>query len=183
MAARVSLSEFQAQLARKLAESAQRPVASDWLGISLRGVRALLPLAHAGEIFDPAVLQPLPHTQPWVMGVTSLRGGLQVVIDWVSLLHLSPQAEQAAGDVESVYWVSFNPSLGVGAALCADHLLGLRAASGLTRAEDISTHATVRQAWRDAEGAIWYELDLALLAQSPEFLDPRLPAFAAAGTS
>lgn len=178
MATRITLSDFQADLARKLADSAHRPVAAGWLGVAWKGVHALLPLAHAGEIFNPSALQRLPHTQPWVLGVASLRGGLAVVVDWASFLGLEPNASWHPTELETVYWVSLNPMLGVGAALCADQLLGLRGPSDFQAEVQSPPHPAVRQMWRDRVGQVWHELDLVLMAQSPEFLDPRLPAFA-----
>lgn len=178
MAARISLSDFQAELARKLAESTQRPMSAGWLGIAWQGVHALLPLSHAGEIFNPSALQRLPHTQSWVLGVTSLRGGLSVVVDWVRLLGLASQDTWHPAELETVYWVSLNPLLGVGAALCADHLLGLHGPADFHMDAQAPAHPAVRQLWRDGKGQTWHELDLVVMAQSPEFLDPRLPAFA-----
>ena len=177
MADRISLQQFQTELARKLAESAERPLGTGWLGVSWQGVRALLPLAQAGEIFNPTALQHLPHTQPWVLGVASLRGGLTVVADWVRLLGLAPTVPMHATELDTVYWVSLNPALGAGAALCVDHLLGLRQTQAWTREPIQPMHPALRAMWCDEAGQHWHELDLQALVQSPEFLDPRRPAF------
>jgi len=175
--ARPSLEAFQEALARKLADAVHRPATSGWLGVSWRGVRALVPLAQAGEIFHPTVLQRVPHTQPWVLGVASLRGGVTVVVDWVHFLGLPAQTAPADHD-ETVYWISFNAAIGAHAALCVDQLLGLRAAAELTPEPLSHAPVGVRQMCRDADGVQWVELDLVALAQSPAFLDPRLPEFA-----
>lgn len=177
MADRVSLQQFQTELARKLAESAGRPLGGGWLGVSWQGVRALLPLTQAGEIFNPTALQHLPHTQPWVLGVASLRGGLAVVLDWVRFLGLTPTVPMHPTELDTVYWVSLNPALGAGAALCVDHLLGLRQTQAWTRQAQAPTHAALRAVWLDETGQPWHELDLQALVQSPDFLDPRRPAF------
>ena len=181
MATRLSLQTFQAELARKLAESAERPLAAGWLGVSWQGVRALVPLTQAAEIFNPVALQRLPHTQPWVLGVASLRGGLTLVLDWVRLLGLPGQAPVAGGD-DTVYWLHLNPALGVHAALCVDQLLGLRAAHDMVVEPSADPEWGVKHRCRDAQGQHWVELDLLALTQSPQFLDPRLPAFAHAAT-
>lgn len=177
MADHLSLQQFQTELARKLADSADRPVGTGWLGVSWQGVRALLPLAQAGEIFNPVALQRLPHTQPWVLGVASLRGGLTVVVDWVRLLGLTPTVPMHATELDTVYWVSLNPALGAGAALCVDHLLGLRNPADWVVLDGANAHPGVQRTWRDEAGETWHELDLQALARSPDFLDPRLPAF------
>lgn len=178
MATRIPLASFEAELARKLADSVNRPVAAAWLGVAWQGVQALLPLAQAGEIFNPVALQRLPHTQPWVQGVASLRGGMVVVVDWVRLLDL-PLSAPTRGDEETVYWVNLNPTLGVGAALCVDRLLGLHDSTAFEPDVRSTDRTGVKQMCRDAQGALWYELDLKALVASPRFLDPRLPAFAA----
>lgn len=182
MATRLSLQTFQAELARKLAESAERPVAPGWLGVSWQGVRALVPLTQAAEIFNPVALQRLPHTQPWVLGVASLRGGLTLVLDWVRLLDLPAQAP-VRGAEDTVYWLHLNPALGVNAALCVDQLLGLRAAHDVVVEPGAAPVPGVQHTCRDAQGQRWFELDLLALTQSPAFLDPRLPAFASAATA
>lgn len=183
MAERLTLPAFQAQLARKLAQAADRPVAADWLGVSWRGVNALLPLGQAGEIFEPSALQRLPHARPWAAGVASLRGALAVVIDWSLLLGLqAPLTEAVEADSDgSSYWVSLNAALGVPAALCADRLGGLRNRSDLqwVGARPLPDWPAVTGWWRDGDGRSWYEIDLVLLSQSPAFLDIRSPTVAA----
>lgn len=176
-APRVPLQAFQAELARKLAESAHRPLSAGWLGVSWRGVRALVPLTQAAEIFNPTALQRLPHTQPWVLGVASLRGGLSVVVDWVRLLGLSAPAQTLGGD-DTLYWLHLNPALGVQAVLCVDQLLGLRDAQGMVVEPAPQAVAGIQHVCRDAEGQRWVALDLVALCESPAFLDLRLPAFA-----
>jgi twitching motility protein PilI len=178
MATRIPLESFEAELARKLADSVNRPVAAAWLGVAWQGVRALLPLSQAGEIFNPVALQRLPHTQPWALGVASLRGGLAVVVDWVRLLEL-PVPMPARGDDDTVYWVALNPALGVGAALCVDRLLGLHDVAAFEPDARPTDRPGVKRMCRDAQGQLWYELDVQALVASPRFLDPRLPAFAA----
>lgn len=178
MADRIALQQFQDELARKLAAVAQRPQTVRWLGVSWQGVRALLPLAQAGEISQPSPLQRLPHTQPWVVGVASLRGVLTLVVDWVRLLNLAPDAPGSVA--EQFYWVSLNSDFHTGAALCVDQLLGLH--TGQHWAMDDETpgqHPAVRQVWRDEQGQPWFELDLQTVVDTPEFQDPGLSGFPA----
>jgi twitching motility protein PilI len=180
MAQRTNVQAFQAELARKLAAATHAGVSADWLGVSWRGVRGLLPLAQAGEIVQPMALQRLPHTQPWVQGVASVRGGLTLVVDWVSFLGLPGARPWTNPDPDATpYWISLNPNLGVGAALCVDRLLGLRTAAELGPPDAASPpRPGVRQALRDADGALWYDIDMAAMAQMPAFQDPRQAAFA-----
>ncbi len=176
-----SLTEFQTALARKLADSAERGVGNAWLGVALHGVRALLPVAQAGEIFQPLALQRLPLSQPWVAGVASLRGRLSVVVDWVALMRRASGPVVGAVDADTLpYWVSLGHGTGANAALLVDRLLGLRSA------QEVATHpvpgplgdsapAWVTGLWRDGNGADWCLLDLHTLARDPQFLNLKRP--------
>ncbi|HEX5805540.1 MAG TPA: chemotaxis protein CheW [Macromonas sp.] len=178
MADRIALQQFQDELARKLAAVAQRPQAVRWLGVSWQGVRALLPLAQAGEISQPMPLQRLPHTQPWVVGVASLRGVLTLVVDWVQLLDVAGDA-QGSGS-EQFYWVSLNADFHVGAALCVDQLLGLHTGQAWqVAAVPQGMHPAIRQIWHDEQGQPWYELDLQAVVDAPAFQDPGASGFPA----
>ncbi len=181
MLRRPSLTEFQTELARKLAESAQRGVSNAWLGVALRGVRALLPVAQAGEIFQPQALQRLPLSQPWVLGVASLRGRLSVVLDWVDLMGGVPASQGGSADPDALpYWVSFGLGTGAQAALQVDRLLGLRSAqevagNPLHKPSQAGLPSWVTGLWRDAHGADWCVLDLQALARDPQFLNLKRP--------
>jgi len=175
---RPSLQSFEAELARKLAEASQRPQQAGWLALGLQGVRALLPLAQAGEILAPTPLQRLPHGQPWVLGVADMRGSMCLIFDWVRLLGCASQGS-APVEQAGAYWVGLNPALGIHAALCVDQLLGLRHETGL---EFESTEGRywpgVNRLARDAQGLHWLELDLPALCASAAFQDLLLPGFA-----
>jgi len=175
---RPSLQSFEAELARKLAESGQRPRQAGWLALGLQGVRALLPLAQAGEIFVPTPLQRLPHCQPWVLGVTDMRGTMSLVFDWVRLLGCTPQGS-APVEQAGAYWVGFNPAMGLHAALCVDRLHGLRHKNDLEFEPTQGRYlpGVDRMAF-DAQGQQWLELDLHVLCASAAFQDLLLPGFA-----
>jgi twitching motility protein PilI len=182
MARRQSLQEFQARLARRLADPAADAPGTDWLGIAWRGVHALLPLSQAGEVVSPVALQPIPHTAPWVLGVAALRGGIGLVVDWVALLGLTrPTPAVAAEDDGAMYWISLGRDAGTPAALCADRLLGLHSRGAFVPMPEPwpGGDAPVVRAWADATGQRWHEIDLERLAQSPDFLHPHRPGFAA----
>ena len=44
-------------------------------------LKLLLPLSEAGEISPPPVIQPLPRSAKWFMGVTTLRGRVVGIAD------------------------------------------------------------------------------------------------------
>ena len=51
------------------------------LTVILAGLGVLMPLRQAGEIFAPVPLTVVPYTEPWMLGVANLRGGLHAVVD------------------------------------------------------------------------------------------------------
>ena len=101
MANREALRELQIRLASRLQAARTEGVSvSSWLAIESAGKFYLLPLGHAGEIFPRSVVQPVPYTQKWFLGVANLRGALAGVIDLAAFLGVSsartePPAEDA----------------------------------------------------------------------------------------
>lgn len=176
---RPSLQSFETELARKLAEASQRPQQAGWLALGFQGVRVLLPLSQAGEIFVPTPLQRLPHGQPWVVGVADMRGTMCLIFDWSRLLDCAPQAPAPAPvEQAGAYWVGFNPAMGVHAALCVDRLYGLRHDNDLEFGSTEGRYPPgVSRLARDAQGEQWLELDLHALCASAVFQNLLMPGF------
>ena len=171
MANKQALRDLQTRLAERMQQVRSETPGVSWLAVDCAGQGLLLSLKQAGEIFDLGPLQPVPHTQPWLAGVVNLRGGVFTVVDLARFLGLR-QADAAAQAQTRL--VAFNAALGINGALLIDRLEGLRHAADL-KAEDESTDNVARPAfalarWRDAAGRWWQEIDLAALAQSPQFL-------------
>lgn len=140
--------------------------AAHWLGIESGGHRLLVPLAQSGEIAPPSPVLALPHVKPWVLGVTTLRGDLFTVVDLVRWLGWPVLAPVAA-----TRFVSFSAQLGVNAVWPVDRLLGLRSADDFVPAPEPLPSPVLRQVLADAQDNVWYELDLMLLCERPDFLD------------
>lgn len=142
-----------------------------WLAVQAGGLRCLVPLAQAGEIFPWTTVQPVPYTHSWFLGVANLRGTLCGVVDLGRFLQRdAPQGEDTATADPKL--LGLHPTIGLNCALRIDRLLGLRAAEAFVPAAAETAHA---QAWRgpvhtDAEGLSWHALDLQALAQAPAFL-------------
>lgn len=179
MANKQALRELQARLAERLQQARAEPRGLSWLAVSAGGLRLLLPLQQAGEIFELVGIVPVPHTQPWMLGVVNLRGGVCTVVDLAAFLGVrgaagAPAAAALPASAERGRLLAFNAALGINAALLVDRLLGLRHAADLTP-EPWPDDAGARPAfaggrWRDAEGGLWQELQLAALAVDPAFL-------------
>jgi len=172
MANREALRELQSRLAQRLqaARTEARTVA--WLAVECAGQGVLVSLPSAGEIFSLGPVLPVPHTQPWFVGVANLRGGLHGVVDLAAFLGLRPT--MSASDVvrEHSRLLALNASLGSHCALLVEKLAGLRNADQLTiePAEEGPHPAFAGARWRDADGRVWQEIDLPALALHEQFL-------------
>ncbi|MDE2401417.1 MAG: chemotaxis protein CheW [Burkholderiales bacterium] len=175
MANKEALRDLQKRLASRLQMAREQAPTRNWLAVEISGHGFLLPLDQAGEIFPMSILQAVPHSQPWFLGVANLRGQLHGVIDLTTFLGMErPVArwsqEQGARDAGRL--VALNTSLQMNVALLIDRLLGLRtpadmAASGATSPD---TPHFIGQQLVDDKGRAWYELDLAALVADEAFL-------------
>jgi twitching motility protein PilI len=175
MSNREALRELQGRLASRMQAARTEARVQSWLAVECAGQGVLFPLQEAGEIFSVGSVLPVPHTQPWFAGVANLRGGLHAVVDLALFLGLQRGPASAAGDGarDSARLLALNPSLGVNCALLVDRLAGLRNADQLTvepadGAAELPAFAGAR--WRDTDGRVWQEIELAALAGHEQFL-------------
>jgi twitching motility protein PilI len=172
MSQRDALRDLQSRLSERLQTAQNDARTASWLAVECGGQGLLFPLAGAGEIFTVGALLPVPHTRPWFAGVANLRGGLHGVVDLAAFLGLKPTALAAEGQREGARLLALNASLGSQCALLVERLAGLRGADAMTREPDEPGErppfALAR--WRDADGRIWQEIDLAALAAHEQFL-------------
>ena len=174
MANRQALKELQERLAQRLTAARSEAATASWLAVEAGGQRYLMPLVQAGEIFPWPTVQPVPYTKPWYIGVASLRGGLQGVIDLARWLERPGVALEPVGDRISSEsrLVSLHSALGINAVLLIDRLLGLRNAAMFTAIAENTADAPACFAHRlvDAQGQVWQELNLQALAAEPKFM-------------
>ena len=174
MANRQALKELQERLAQRLTAARSETATASWLAVEAAGQRYLMPLVKSGEIFAWSPIQHVSYTKPWYLGVASLRGGLQGVIDLARLLERPGAALATAGDRVSSEsrLVSLHAALGINAVLLIDRLLGLRNPSMFTAIAENPLDAPACFAHRliDAQGQVWQELNLQVLAAEPEFM-------------
>jgi len=173
MSNREALRELQGRLATRMQQARTEARVQSWLAVECAGSGLLFPLQQAGEIFSVGSVLPVPHTQPWFAGVANLRGGLHAVVDLAKFLGLPRGAEASAGDGARL--LALNPTLGVNCALLVDRLAGLRNADQLTAVPADEAGPAGRPAfagarWRDADGRVWQEIELAALAGHEQFL-------------
>ncbi|MDH4095741.1 MAG: chemotaxis protein CheW [Betaproteobacteria bacterium] len=165
MATRLSLRDYQRDLAARLQEAGSARVASK-LGVQAGGQRWLVDLRDAGEVLPVPAVTPVPLTRPWFRGVASIRGNLVSVIDFGAFLGLG-----ATAPGEQARLLLLNERFRMGCALLVERSLGLRGEEQLSARARAEVHAPwLRAEYDDAQGEHWRELDLALLVQDLEFL-------------
>jgi twitching motility protein PilI len=175
MANREALRELQSRLAERLQAARSEMRSASWLAVECAGAGLLVPLATAGEIFPAGTLLPVPHTQAWFLGVANLRGGLHGVVDLAAFLGLRPPLAHDAVR-EQARLLAFNPALGSHCAVLVDRLAGLRSQQQLQPDAPEPAGTPPRPAfaaggrWRDPDGRLWQEIDLAALARHEQFL-------------
>ena len=171
MVKREALRELQVRLASRLqAAKTEGLSVSSWLAVESVGQFYLLPLGHAGEIFPWSMVQPVPYTQKWFMGVANLRGALSGVIDLAAFLGASTaRTEQALTEASLL---ALNAALEVNVALLVDRLAGLRSTEAFVASEAPADDAPAYfgSVYVDSSGARWQELNLQALSQDPAFL-------------
>ncbi len=172
MPAQENLQELQVRLAERLARAHEAGAAATWLAVRLGDLRALLPLVHAGEIFTPVAISPLPYVVPWFAGVTNLRGSLYGVADLACFLQQVPRrmlTQSAAGEARLL---TLHADLAVNCALWLDALAGLRHPDAFVNRQVAPANAPAYwgERFTDADGVVWQEIDLRQLSQHESFL-------------
>lgn len=173
--------DLQSRLAERIHHARSEQPRRSWLAAEAAGVGLLFPLEQAGEIFPPQPILALPHTRPWFCGVANLRGGLHGVVDIAGFLGLrsGPGTAASAAPREGGRLIAMNASLRALCALRVDQLAGLRHRDDMTpEPAEESRPAFAGGAWRDADGRLWQEIDLAELAASEAFLSIAEPVAA-----
>lgn len=165
MAARISLRDYQRELATRLQGAASRRAVSK-LGLQVGAEAWLVDLAEAGEVVPVPPITPVPLARPWFRGVSNIRGNLYSVVDFSAFL-----GGAAATPSEQARLLLLGERFRMGCALLVDRALGLHSPEELRPlAPDAPRAPWVRAEYGDKQGARWKELNVAQLVQQPEFL-------------
>lgn len=169
-AAKLDLRAFQQELAARLAAKTTQQVEQSRLGLSCAGKQWLIRLADAGEVVAVPTMATVPLTRPWYLGIANIRGNLYSVIDFAGFL--GHPIEPATPGVAQARMILFGPRVGeLRAGLVVTRVMGLSNLAELTRSDAASdAPAWYGARWTDKAGGVWQEIDLALLAQDPAFL-------------
>ena len=169
-AAKLNLRAFQQELATRLAAKTTAQVEQSRLGLACAGSQWLIRLADAGEVIAVPTVATVPLTKPWYLGIANIRGNLYSIIDFGAFL--GHDIDPGAPGTAPARLVLFGPRVGeLRAGLVVHRVLGLRNLAELERGDAHSdSPAWYGARWADREGGTWQEIDLALLAQDPAFL-------------
>jgi twitching motility protein PilI len=163
MAARLSLRDYQRDLAERL-RNAEAGRSASMLGVQVDDESWLVDLKDAAEVIPVPTIIPVPLTRPWFKGLANIRGNLYSVIDFPAFLQRKPVTL-----VEQSRLLLLGEHFRLGVALLIDRSLGLRNPAQLTL-QEAQAQSWSRAEYTDDEGRLWKELDVAQLAQHPDFL-------------
>jgi twitching motility protein PilI len=168
MAQRISLRDYQRELAERLRQADSARSASK-LGVQVGEQNWLIDLVEAGEVMPVPPITAVPLTRPWFRGVANVRGNLYSV-DFAEFLGAG-----VSGTGEHARLVLLGERFRSAAALLVDRSLGLRNPAEL-RALDAAPErkAWLRGEYQDEAGGRWSELNVAELVRDAEFLSVAL---------
>lgn len=156
MAKRINLREFQQNLSARMSagNSDKRQIST--LGVLIAGKPWLIDMSDISEVLSPQTMVDVPMSQPWIKGVSNVRGSLYCVTDTAAYLGLGA----VSGTIDNRLLLvaerySFN------AALLVDKVLGLR---------DASDWIMGLHEYTDEQGVVWRKLDIADLLGQANFL-------------
>ena len=167
MARRTGLREFQLSVAERLRTAGTRAALASKLGFQAGGDNWFVALHQVSEVIPVPVSVGVPLTHSWFRGVANVRGNLYSVIDFSAF-----QGGDAtpAGVERRVILVS--DRLLAGAGLLVSRMLGLRNPEQFNAAPRPATAPPwVANAYSDAGGTRWLELDLPALVREQRFLE------------
>lgn len=168
MSRRISLREFQENLAKRLAD-AHAGERRGLLGFQAGSTNWLIELAESGEILPPPPLSPVPLTRPWYVGLANVRGTLYGVIDFAQFQREAPVATGSGARLLLV-----GARHGVNCALLVDRITGLRSQEDFEADAAADPRPWIARRLRDVQGRPWLQLDPARLLADAEFLDAGL---------
>ena len=167
MAKRISLHEFQAGLARRLAD-AKDSRASALLGVQAGKRNWLIDLTEAGEILAVPPLATVPLAEPWFRGLASVRGNLFGVVDFAAF-----HGDAPIPPVGHARLLLIGVRHELNCAILVSRALGLRSIEDF----EVASSATdperpwVGDVLHDSLGTPWTRLKVAELLNHPRFLD------------
>jgi twitching motility protein PilI len=169
MARRISLREFQQDLARRLNEAAAADAPSARLGVQVGDELWLVRLEEAGEVIPVPPVARVPLTQPWFRGLANIRGNLFSVVDLAAF-----QGKDPTPQTPDARLLLVAESYNMNAALLVNRMLGLRNLQQFETRAVPAERAWERARFVDGGGQVWRELGMNELVYNEAFLQAGL---------
>lgn len=166
MAKRVSLKQFQQDLSARLQNTAAHTALANRLGVRVGAQNWLVNLSEISEVIAPLPRVRVPHAQPWLLGVSNIRGKIYSVVD---LSAFSGQPAVIPGADNRLLLV--HGQFSVNAALLVNQTLGLRnLALYQAQNRDLADAEWLHEHYQDDQAVHWKSLDMQTLVAHPVFL-------------
>ena len=175
MARKISLREFQQNVAQRIRDLGSQKSVVSKLGFQIGAENWLVNLADVSEVIPVPTTVGVPLTLPWFRGVANVRGKLYSVADFAAFqggAAITPGAERRV--------ILIADRLLEGSGLMVSRMLGLRSPDQFSTEPTVPGSTGTAQPWvkaryRDHAGVIWQELDVAALVGELSFLEVGTP--------
>lgn len=165
MAKQISLREFQQGLAQRLREAQAETEPTSRLGVQTGNRFWLLKLDEAGEMLPLPEISSVPLTKPWYLGMANIRGVLASAVDLAAFMGGEPTVRTPECRLLLIAdrFQSFS-------GLVISRMHGLKNVQVMQATEQPADRPWVGTAYRDGDGRLWRELDMAALVTHDDFL-------------
>ena len=160
---------------RRLIEAQQQEARAEenaWraLAVEVRGAPVILPIKDVSELAVCENITPVPLTQPWVRGLTNVRGQLHTVVDLSVFLGGS---ETRLSRDARIIMLGGN---GLGSCFLVNHVLGLKIVKDDMRVDiPASLDANLLRYCSGGvalDDKVWSILDIAAITADPRYVSP-----------
>ena len=165
MAKQISLREFQQGLAQRLREAQAEAEPTSRLGVQAGSRNWLIKLDDAGEMLPLPEISSVPLTRSWYLGLANIRGVLASVVDFSAFMGGEPTTRTP--DCRLLLIAERFQSF---SGLLISRMLGLRSVQTLQAEDETPDRPWVGTVYRDGDGQVWRELNIAELAVHNDFL-------------
>jgi len=164
---RLTLREYQQQLLDRIRATTLAGLAPSHLGFEAGDQLWAVPLADVSEVIPISTITSVPMTRSWFSGLANVRGSLYAVTDLGCFVTGTVTALTS-----ECRFILLHERYRLHAALLIRRSLGLRH-FGVIAEPDAGTPSEARGMCRDAEGHIWRELSVRMLAEDAKFSNIR----------
>lgn len=176
MAKSSNLREFQESILLKLKQAiaSDGVVSTSRLGVTVGGKKLLINLVDVSEVLPMPLVQAVPLTQSWFLGIANIRGNLYNVADLAHFIK-SPATQRSVSN----RIVLLSSEVTTQAALMIESLVGLRNLDTMqlkaqASSKNIDNLHFIKQTYEDADGNEWFEVDIDAFVQDRVFIQPTL---------